>query len=60
MRSGGLIGLAGWGCLQHAEFLLEQVLWRGEIEELARDAVEMFDVHLEVERIDVAYDLPLG
>ena len=42
------------GCLQHAEFLLEQVLWRGEIEELARDAVEMFDVHLEVERIDVA------
>ena len=48
------IGLAGWGCRQRTEFLLEQALRRGEIEHRTGDAIEMADVHLEVERIDVA------
>ena len=45
--------LSRWGCVQRGEFLLEQALRRGELENLAGDAVEMFDVHLEVERVDI-------
>lgn len=46
--------LSRWGCVQRGEFLLEQALRRGELENLAGDVVEMFDIHLEVERVDVA------
>lgn len=53
-------GLAGRRDLQHVEFLLEQALRRVELENLARDAIEMFDVHLEVERVDSRNDRPLG
>ena len=47
-------GLAGWGCRQRTEFLLEQALRRGEIENRAGDAIEMDDIHLDVERIDIS------
>ena len=46
--------LAGRGCRQRVEFLLEPALRRGEIENRAGDAIEIFNVHLEIERIDIA------